>query len=410
MENSTFQLNPVTPSERIVSIDLLRGIAVLGILIMNIQSFSMISAAYINPNAYGDFTGINKWVWILTHLLASEKFMSIFSILFGAGVLLFTSKALEKGRKAGTLHFRRMMWLFIFGMIHAYFIWYGDILVAYSLCGMLVFAFRNQSAKSLFFASAGFFVVPVLLYTMSGLSVPMWPEESYNSSLQGWLPDAVKVQKEIENMRGGWLNQMESRIPASIMMQTFLFLMMVFWRVTSMMLLGMALFKLGILTAQKSKAFYWKMALIGLISGFALAIWGVIENFAASWKMDFSLFIGSLFNYIGSVGVALGYIALVMLLGKSETGKKVKMVFASVGKMAFSNYILMSIIGMFLFYGNGMGLYGRVERAWQLLLVLGIWIILLVISPLWLKNYRFGPLEWLWRGLTYWHFPDIKKN
>ena len=303
-----------------------------------------------------------------------------------------------------------MMWLFVFGMIHAYFIWYGDILVAYSLCGMLVFAFRNQSAQSLLFASAGFFIIPMLLYTLSGLSIPMWPEESYNNSLQGWLPDAGKVQEEIENMRGSWLKQMGTRVPASLMMQTFLFFLMVFWRVTSMMLLGMALFKLGILTAQKTRSFYWKMALIGLIAGFVLAIWGVVENFAVNWKMDFSLFIGSLFNYAGSVGVALGYIALVMLLSNAKTGQKIKIVFASVGKMAFSNYILMSLLGMFLFYGNGFGLYGQVERATQLLFVLGIWIILLVISPIWLKKFRFGPLEWLWRGLTYWHFPEIKKK
>jgi len=410
MENNKELLNPVLPSERIGSIDLLRGIAVLGILIMNIQSFSMIGAAYINPAAYGDLTGINKWIWILSHILASEKFLSIFSILFGAGVLLLSTKAIEKGRKAGPLHFRRMMWLFIFGMIHAYFIWYGDILVAYSLCGMLVYVFRNQSPKSLLFASVGFFIIPILLYTMSGISIPMWPKESYDNSLQGWLPDAGKIQEEIENMRGSWQRQMDTRVPASLMMQTFLFLLMVGWRVLSMMLLGMALFKMAVLTAQKSKAFYWKMAIIGLISGFALTIWGVYENFAANWKMDFSLFIGSLFNYAGSVGVAVGYIALIMLFGKSESGQKVKGLFASVGKMAFSNYILMSLIGMFLFYGNGLGLFGQVERWQQLLFMLGIWIIILIISPFWLKKYRFGPLEWFWRELTYWHFPEIKKK
>ncbi len=115
-------ISPVNSRDRIVSIDLMRGIAVLGILIMNIQTFAMIGAAYMNPTAYGDLTGINKWVWIFSHVLASEKFMSIFSILFGAGVLLFSAKALEKGRKSGPLHYRRMMWLFIFVMLHAYLI------------------------------------------------------------------------------------------------------------------------------------------------------------------------------------------------------------------------------------------------------------------------------------------------
>lgn len=145
MTNESILISPVSSGERILSIDLLRGIAVLGILILNIQVFSMIGAAYMNPTAFGDLTGINKWVWILSHILGRAKFMGIFSILFGAGVLFFASRAIVKGRRSGPLHYRRMMWLFIFGMIHAYLIWYGDILVAYSLCGMLVYVFRKKN-------------------------------------------------------------------------------------------------------------------------------------------------------------------------------------------------------------------------------------------------------------------------
>ena len=136
-------LSPVSSSDRIVSLDVLRGFAVLGILIMNIQSYSMIGAAYLNPNAFGDLTGLNKWVWILSHIFADSKFITIFSILFGAGIVLFTNKAAEKGRSAAGLHYRRTFWLFVIGLMHAYLLWYGDILVIYALCALFVFLFRR---------------------------------------------------------------------------------------------------------------------------------------------------------------------------------------------------------------------------------------------------------------------------
>ena len=160
MTSNKTQIYSTFPTERIISIDVLRGVAVLGILIMNIQSFSMIGAAYINPTAYGDLTGLNKWVWIFSHMFDDDKVMSIFSMLFGAGVIIFTSRALDKSRRAGPLHYRRIFWLFVFGMIHAYLIWYGDILVAYSLCGALVFVFRKLKPKTLILISIAFFYCP----------------------------------------------------------------------------------------------------------------------------------------------------------------------------------------------------------------------------------------------------------
>ncbi|OQX81295.1 MAG: hypothetical protein B6D64_02115 [Bacteroidetes bacterium 4484_276] len=410
MNTESFLISPASSGERILSLDLLRGIAVLGILIMNIQTFAMIGAAYMNPMAYGDLEGLNKWVWILSHILASNKFMSIFSILFGAGVLIFTSRAIDKGRRGGPLHYRRMMWLFIFGMLHAYLIWYGDILVAYSLCGMLVYVFRKKKPGKLIIASVMFFIVPVLFTLLFSLSMPYWPQESVGQNIQSWIPSAEKIQTELEVMRGGWLLQMDQRIQSTVFMQTFLFLINVFWRVMSMMLLGMALFKWGVLTATKSNSFYLKMVLFGLIPGYLIVSWGVVENFNIGWDMGFSMFIGSLFNYFGSVAVALGYIGVVMLIAKSARCIKFKSVLCSVGKMAFTNYILMSLLGMFIFYGNGLGYFGYVDRLTQILIVFGIWIILLVISPLWLKHFRFGPLEWLWRVLTYWHYQPMKRS
>jgi len=162
--------------QRIQSLDLLRGFAVLGILIMNIQNFSMPGSAYINPSSYGNLEGINLWIWVFSHLLAESKFMSIFSMLFGAGVLIFAGNAEGRGQNSAALHYRRMAWLLLFGLMHAYLLWSGDILVAYSLCGMLVFIFRKKSTTTLFTLASIFFIIPLLINLFLSWSMPYWPE------------------------------------------------------------------------------------------------------------------------------------------------------------------------------------------------------------------------------------------
>jgi uncharacterized protein len=188
------QIIPASPDTRILSIDVLRGFAVLGLLIMNIQSFSMIFEAYMNPTAYGDLTGLNKWVWILSHLMANEKFMTLFSMLFGAGILLFIEKVRSKDRKPGPLHYRRNFWLLLFGLAHAYLIWYGDILVAYSLCAFFVYLFRNKKPSTLLILGIIFFIVPVILYLFMGYSIQFWPEEQLEQNMQNWKPGVEKMQ------------------------------------------------------------------------------------------------------------------------------------------------------------------------------------------------------------------------
>ncbi len=386
---------------RIISLDILRGLAVLGILIMNIQSFSMPSAAYINPTAYGDLTGLNRLVWIFSHILAGQKFMSIFSMLFGAGVVIFSENAISKGKNCALLHYRRMGWLLVFGLIHGYLLWYGDILFTYSLCGMLIFFFRNISPRKLVWIGFGFFAVPMLLDSMAAFSMPYWPEETLQSTKQSWSPDKPYLDHYLAAYRGNWLEQMELRVPGTLFMQTGLFFMQTFWRVMSMMLLGIALFRWSILSAERSKGFYLRMTLIGLLSGTLLSALGVLLNFKHAWSMEFSMFLGKQFNYVGSVGMALGYVGLVMLMCKSASFQGIKQILSPVGRMAFTNYILMTLIGTFIFYGHGLGLFGSVERKIQILIVLGIWLVLLILSPLWLKRFRYGPLEWSWRRLTY---------
>jgi len=403
-------VSPINNADRIISLDVLRGFAVLGILIMNIQSFAMPAATYINPSAYGNLQDYNLWIWIVSHIIASEKFMSIFSILFGAGILLFADKVAAGNGKPWPLHFRRMFWLFVFGMLHAYLLWYGDILVAYSICGLLAFTFRKKKPASLLRISFLFFLVPILFYTMSYLSLPLWPDESYQQVLKSWKPDMDYIRGEISAMKGSWLSQMEYRVPGAVFLQTQLFLMETFWRVMSMMLLGMALYKWKILSAEMSRKTYFTMAAIGVLFGYFISATGVLLNFENEWALRFSMFLGRHFNYIGSILAAIGYIGILMIISKSFHLLYIKYTLAVVGRMAFSNYFLQTLICVFIFYGFGLAKFGNSGRIAQSVMVVAIWIIILLFSFLWLRVFHFGPLEWTWKSLTYWKIQPMMRK
>ncbi len=402
--------SPTTVSERIVSLDILRGFAILGILIMNIQSFSMIGATYLNPTAYGDFTGINKIVWSISHILADSKFMAIFSILFGAGILLFTDRLKAKGVKSLNIHYRRTFWLLVIGLLHAYLLWYGDILVAYAMSALWVVLLRKKKPKTLFIVGLIVVSIASLFYFFTGFSIPYMPEDSIQGMMEGWLPSAEAISREINLYTSSYLGQMEIRIPESIKMQTFLFFFYTGWRTSGLMLIGMALYKSGILSAQKSKLFYIKMIVIGLVMGYLIVGFGLYKNFAHNFSMEYSFFLGSQFNYWGSILVSLGYIGLIMLLIKSYKKGWLANSLQAVGQTALSNYLIQTIIGTLIFYGHGFALFGKIERWQQIVIVFGIWTIQLIISPIWIKYFKFGPFEWLWRSLTYWEFQPMRQE
>jgi uncharacterized protein len=392
---------PTAPSERYASLDILRGFAILGILIMNIQSYSMIEAAYINPAAYGDLTGLNKWIWILSHVLVEQKFLSIFSILFGAGIVLFTERIESRGRSARSLHYRRTLWLLVIGLAHAYLLWHGDILVSYALCALAVYQFRKASPKTLVIVGLILFSISSCIYIMGGLSMANWSPEMIEGLMASWKPGPEKVAEELAVYGGSWLHQMSHRFPSSFNFQTFIFLIWTGWRAGGLMLLGMALYKWGVLTAHRTRRFYLWFTGIGLGIGWPIVILGVVFNFKAGWSLEYSMFLGSQFNYWGSLLVAMGYIGLVMMISKSMEQKKIIRPVAAVGRMALTQYLLQTLICTFLFYGHGLGLFGRVERQYQILIVFAIWGVQLILSPIWLRHFRFGPVEWLWRSLTY---------
>ena len=402
-------IQPVAKKHRIVSLDILRGFAVLGILIMNIQSFSMPGAAYLNPMAYGDMTGSNKWVWILSHVFGDQKFMTIFSLLFGAGVVLFSQNAEKKSGKSAGLHYRRTFWLLVIGLIHAHLIWHGDILVAYAICALFVYLFRNISAKTLLILGVLLIGVHTLIYLFLGFSMGAWPADAIEDTKQSWLPAAEAIQDEIAAFTGTFAQQLTERSQSAIFLETAVFLMIFLWRAGGLMIVGMAFYKWGVFSAEKSKAFYRNGFLISWAIGLPIVIYGLLQNYANDWMMEYSMFIGSQFNYWGSLFIGFGFISLIMLMVKSRGFEAIKKRLAAVGQMALTNYLIQSIICTFIFYGIGFGLFGSAERIWQLVIVIGVWLVQLFWSLPWLQRFYYGPFEWAWRSLTYLRLQPFRK-
>ena len=401
---------PVTAKERIVSLDLLRGVALLGILPMNIQAFSMISAAYMNPTAYGDFHGANYWVWYFCHLLADEKFMSIFSMLFGAGIFLMTSHVEAAGRKPAPLHYRRMGWLILFGLMHSYLLWFGDILVCYGLCGMLAYCYRKMSPRKLIAYGVVFIAVASILFVWMAWSLPNMPVDKREFIRQGlWEPTPEMKAHELAAYRSDWLGEMGQRANDSLTGEVSGFIYLAFWRVEGCMLIGMALFKLGVFSAQRAAKLYWTFVAAAVVVGFPLIMYGVHHDIAAGWEFRQSFFIGYQYNYWASMLVSLGWVGAAMLVFQSATLRRFTKPIAAVGRMAFSNYIFDTVVCTTIFYGFGFGMFGKISRVTQIEVVMAIWSAQLILSSIWMRHFQFGPLEWLWRSLTYWKRQPFRK-
>ena len=396
---------PINLKNRIHSLDLIRGFAVLGILIMNITSFSQISMAYMNPKIGAGLEGYNQYFHGFNYIFADTRFMSIFSMLFGAGVVLFTKRIEAKGKRVAALHYKRMFWLLLFGLIHAYFIWVGDILVAYAICGSLVFFFRKKSIRTLFIIAVILFLVPISLNFMTYY---VMPKDALESTFTFFYPSTEQIALQTKIMQGSYLEQMPLRLEIALELQTFVFMNEIFWRTSAMMLLGMILYRKGILSADKSTAYYKKMILVGFGPGLILSSIGLDQAYASEWSGAYVMNIGANYKFVSGLFMALGYIGLVIWIYKKGIFKKFQNRLQATGRMAFTNYIGMSLICTLIFNGHGLGLFGTLDRLQQFLIVIAIWVIILIISPLVLKKYQFGPLERMWRKLIYFHFKIAK--
>ena len=392
-------IHPTPQHDRILILDVLRGVAVLGILIMNIQAFSMISSAYGNPTSYGDFTGTNRLVWFLGHFFADQKFMTLFSLLFGAGIALAAHRTTAAGRKPVWFHYRRMVALLVIGFLHAYLLWYGDILTLYALCGMVAYWFWRCRPVTLFIlASLAILFSSLLLFTLD-LFWTQLPPEMITEMEEMWAPSPETVESYEYFYRSGYWVQMTMRSYEALYTQ----LGGIFWysaRVGGLMLLGMALLKSGILTGQRSPRFYRSLLLCGLALGLLLETAGVICHFIGDWHLSTEL-TGLQFNYWASLLMAASYLAAVVLFCRAQLWPRLRQSLAATGRMAFTNYITQSLICTTIFYGHGLGLYGYLQRWQQLLLVFAIWILQVAWSVWWLRRFQHGPVEWLWRCITH---------
>ncbi len=391
---------PVAETARIDSIDVLRGFALLGILVMNIQAFAMPQAAYFNPTAYGDLEGANLWVWLTGRMFFDQKFMTLFSMLFGAGIVLMAGRAEARGG-AGRVHYRRMGWLLVIGLLHAHLLWYGDILFTYAVCGMVVYPLRHLSPGRLVALGTTLLAIGSAPSVGAGMSLPYWPEEALSALTdEAWRPTPEVIEAELAVYRGGWLAQLPSRSGDALALQTVLLIFWGLWRAGGLMLIGMALFKGDVFSARRSARFYAGLIAAAVAVGLPLQAYGLSLDFARGWPV-WSFFIGMQFNYWPSIAVSLGYVGLVMLVCRNAALHRLTRPFAAVGQTALTNYLLQTVLCTLVFYGHGLGWFGSVDRVGQIGVVAAVWAVQLVASPLWLRRFRFGPAEWAWRSLTY---------
>ncbi|MDH3433160.1 MAG: DUF418 domain-containing protein, partial [Gammaproteobacteria bacterium] len=411
--------------ERIVSLDVLRGIAVLGILVMNIYAFAMPFIAYANPLAMGGTELHNIGTWFFTHIFFDQKFLSIFAMLFGAGLILMTDRAEARGGQYGRIFYRRQFWLIIIGAVHGYLIWFGDILFMYAVIGMLVYLFRRRSPRTLIVIAC--LLLPLSLLMTYGFSISAKQTQAEASEiaalqdageeitaeqenlLEDWeefraflAPTDEDLQKDLESYRGSYTEIVAHRAPIVASMQVFTTLFFGISRVAALMMIGMALMKLGVLSGERSQSFYRKLMMAGYLLGLPLAVFSAFDLSAHQWNAQYVMRVGGIANYLASLCIAFGHIGLILLVFKSGALQGILARFAKVGRMALTNYIMHSLILTTVFYGYGLGLYGTIPRFGQMGFVVLVILLQLFVSTWWLNRYRFGPIEWLWRSLTYW--------
>lgn len=360
----------------------------------------MPEAVLLNPTVYGDFTGGNYWIWFLGHVFARSKFITIFSALFGAGVLLFLQRKKQKGQPAVRLYIRRTAVLVVIGLLHAYALWYGDILVAYGVIGLLLLAVRDLTARKL--AALGMIFLSLLSLVEISVAVTVGGEAVTSQ----WAPAEATLQREVAAYRGGWLQQMNHRVSSAFRRQTTGFMGSTFWRVGGTMLLGMALYRWGVLTGERSTGLYrWLVA--GGVIGVTIVVTGVAYIEANDWSASAALFWRQ-FNYWGSLLVAGGYVGGITLYARRRPDGVITRGLAAVGRTAFTNYLFQTVVATTVFYGHGLGLFGSVSRIGGMGLVVIVWVVQVALSVLWLRSFRFGPVEWIWRALTYGNQPPLQ--
>lgn len=407
---------PTRMTERVLTIDILRGFALLGILMVNMEMFNTSVYDFLIGNYHIDST-LDQWARWFIAFFAEGKFYSIFSFLFGLGMAIFMERALAKGERFAPLWLRRMAALLVFGLLHTFFFWVGDILVLYSLLGTMIFLFfRNRKPRTLVIWSIVALAIPVLLnLALFGLLqlASMAPDGGAEVTNGMALQEQIwKAQAEINNViyaTGSFAEITAVRVQETLAMWGVIPFMG--FNVLATMLLGFA--------AGKAK---WHRNLAARVPTLRkLALWGLVigvignllyvigmENSNRIVVTGWSL-LGTTGQTIGAPALAIFYMSAIALLCQRPLWHDRLLPMASAGRMAITNYLMQSLICTLLFYGYGLGFFG-IGAALGILLTVVIWLLQVAMSVWWLKRFRFGPVEWLWRVITYWSGQPIRKE
>jgi len=396
--------------QRLTCLDVLRGVAVMGILVMNINNWGYGRPGYWNAAAIGGDQGLNQVVWWIDTVLAADKMRGLFSIMFGASTLLVIQRALAKSESPARVHYARMIALLVLGYAHYALVWRSDILVLYACCGLLLFAFHKLSPRALWSWAGVFFLaalVPPLLDLLPiGLAGYGFMDNPPAGLLEAfreinlWVgPNSPQVAADLELHRSGYAELFHSRVVDNTF-DRFFMIAEEGAETVSLMLIGMALFKQGMLTGDWPVARYRNWALtcmgVGLAGNIPLALWQLEEGMNGYAVLTSHILWSMPFDF----AMAVGYAALVMAWVRASGPTRLLGRIAAVGRMAFTNYLTTSIVMTSIFYGYGLGLTGRLERAELFLVMLGMSGLMLAWSKPWLDQFAYGPFEWLWRSLS----------
>ncbi len=435
----TITATPIAQTERIILLDSLRGIAVLGILFMNIPGFSDSMMAFRDPTLI-DFTGSNYYLWFMDNWFLEGSQRALFSMLFGAGLLIFLSRLEKKenGMMSAEYFLRRQLWLLLFGLFNAYLLmWHWDILFCYAIVGIVLFVFRRLEAKHLLIAAALCLGLQVArenvdLYRDKGTisrGEAIAAMDTTKTKLAPILKDQLTAMQNLTQRSGKPAMKERRESDVRAVQHSYMTLYQVqsensfrgqsrgmfhflFFDALVFMFIGMAFFKTGIITGSKKAKTYLWMFLVGLGIGLPLSYLRLRPELA-TYQFDYVAHVkGSSFEFYGISRTlrAIGIFGGIMLLYKSGFFKWFFSLMRPVGQMAFTNYLMQSIMCGFIFYGIGLGYYGKMQRDETYLVVAGVWVVEIIWSHIWLRYFRFGPFEWAWRSLTYWKRQPFRKS
>jgi len=389
---------PLPGSNRIEALDLIRGIAVCGLFPINSIEFGFGSMLLIYPF---DLSETDETLWMLVMGLGAGKFATMFAALFGAGMILFCTRTEASGRSAASRYLPRLGWLGAFGILHAYLIWHGDILVSYAVTGFVLFWCRNWSAKTFFIVGCALmlvFVLPMIPGAIICHFIDFAPmEEGWSEMLKSILAEEAK---EMAALTGTWGEQMKARALYAFLIHLLGIPLYLFWFAGMMMCFGIAAMKSGFFDGGWSDQRIRKTTALLLVSGLPLTVGGYAV-FAHAPPSPALLLWAYAAIFAGMPLVAFGYAGLGVIWSRHEAPGILRRGFAAIGRMAFTNYIAQSIILGLIYYGHGLRLAGQLEFHEAMMIAPAVWILQMITSTWWLNHFAYGPLEWLWRRLTY---------